>query len=78
MANPAAGVFKQVAYKKEVTYGLIPAAASAQALRRVSSVVDLEEDTYLSNEIKPSFQKSDSRHGVRRGKGKLGLISFER
>lgn len=71
MANPAAGVFKQVAYKKEVTYGLIPAAASAQALRRVSSVVDLEKDTYLSNEIKPSFQKSDFRHGVRRGKGKL-------
>lgn len=71
MPNPAAGVFKQVAYKKEVTYGLIPAASSAQALRRVSSVVDLEKDTYLSNEIKPSFQKSDYRHGVRRGKGKL-------
>lgn len=71
MPNPAAGVFKQVAYKKEVTYGLIPAASAAQALRRVSSVVDLEKDTYLSNEIKTSFQKSDYRHGVRRGKGKL-------
>lgn len=71
MSNPAAGVFKQVAYKKEVSYGLIPAASAAQALRRVSSVVDLDKDTYLSNEIKPSFQKSDFRHGVRRGKGKL-------
>ena len=71
MANPAAGVFKQIAYKKEVTYGLVPAAAAAQALRRVSSVIDLSKDTYLSNEIKPSFQKSDFRHGVRRVKGKL-------
>lgn len=71
MANPAAGVFKQIAYKKEVTYGLVPAAAAAQALRRVSSVIDLSKDTYLSNEIKPSFQKSDLRHGVRRVKGKL-------
>lgn len=72
MPNPAAGVFKQCAYKKEVTYGLVPAAAAAQALRRVSSVIDLKKDTYLSNEIKPSFQKSDYRHGVRRVKGKIG------
>ena len=71
MANPAAGVFKQIAYKKEVTYGLVPAAATAQALRRVQSVMDLNKDTYLSNEIKTSFQKSDFRHGVRRVKGKL-------
>lgn len=71
MPNPAAGVYKVVAYKREVTYGLIPAAAAAQALRRVSSVIDLSKDTYLSNEIKPSFQKSDYRHGVRRVKGKL-------
>lgn len=72
MPNPAAGVFKQVAYKKEVTYGLVPVAAAAQALRRVSSVIDLSKDTYLSNEIKPSFQKSDFRHGVRRVKAKVG------
>lgn len=71
MPNPAAGVFKQIAYKKEVTYGVVPVAAAAQALRRVSSVVDLAKDTYLSNEIKASFQKSDFRHGVRRVKGKL-------
>jgi hypothetical protein len=67
----AAGLFKQIAYKKEVTYGLIPAAATAQALRRNSSVVNLAKDTYLSAEIKSSFQKSDFRHGVRRGKGKI-------
>lgn len=71
MPNPAAGLFKQLAYKAEVTYGLIPAAAAAQALRRVSSTVDLQKDTYLSAEIKSSFQKSDFRHGVRRVKGKV-------
>ena len=71
MPNPAAGVFKQIAFKKEVTYGLVPAAAAAQALRRVTSVMDLTKDTYLSNEIKTSFQKSDFRHGVRRVKGKI-------
>lgn len=73
MPNPAAGLFKQVAYKAEAAYGTIPAATApvAQALRRVSSTIDLNKDTYLSQEIKPSFQKSDFRHGVRRGKGKI-------
>ena len=71
MANPAAGIYKQIAYKKEVTFGVIPAAVNAQALRRVSSVIDLNKDTYLSAEIKQSFQKSDFRHGVRRPKGKI-------
>ncbi len=71
MPNPAAGLFKQIAYKKEVSYGLVPAAAAAQALRRVSSTNDLAKDTYLSQEIKQSFQKSDFRHGVRRWRGKV-------
>lgn len=71
MPNPAAGVYKQIAYKKEVTFGTVPVASAAQAMRRVSSVIDLAKDTYLSNEIKQSFQKSDFRHGVRRVKGKL-------
>jgi hypothetical protein len=71
MTNPAAGIFKQIAYKKEVTFGTVPSASTAQAMRRVSSTLDLAKDTYLSNEIKQSFQKSDYRHGVRRVKGKL-------
>lgn len=71
MPNPAAGLFKQVAYKAETTYGTIPSQASAQALRRVQSTLDLTKDTYLSNEIKTSLQKSDFRHGVRRVKGKV-------
>jgi hypothetical protein len=49
----------------------VPGASGAQALRRVQSTLDLNKDTYLSNEIKTSFQKSDYRHGVRRVRGKV-------
>jgi hypothetical protein len=67
----ATGIFKQVSIKREVTYGLIPAAASAQLLRRVGSTIDLSKDVYQSNEIRPDFQIADYRHGVRRIKGAL-------
>lgn len=65
----ATGIFKRVKFKREVTYGLIPAAATAQLLRRVTSTVDLSKDVYQSNEIRPDFQIADYRHGVRRIKG---------
>ena len=67
----ATGIFKQVALKREVSYGTIPAAASAQLLRRVQSTIDLAKDTYASNEIRPDMQIADFRHGVRRVKGAL-------
>lgn len=67
----ATGIFKLVAIKREVTFGTIPAAASAQLLRRVTSTVDLSKDTYQSNEIRPDMQIADYRHGVRRIKGSI-------
>lgn len=67
----ASGIFKQVALKREVTYGTVPAAAGSQLLRRVQSTIDLTKDTYQSNEIRTDFQISDFRHGVRRVKGSL-------
>jgi hypothetical protein len=67
----ATGIYKQVAIKREATYGTIPAAASAQLLRRVQSTIDLQKDTYASNEIRPDMQIADFRHGVRRIKGSL-------
>ena len=67
----AAGVFKQLAYKVESTYGSAPTQASAQALRRVQSTVDLTKETYQSNEIRTDLQMADFRHGVRRVQGKL-------
>lgn len=71
MTNPAAGVFKQLVYKAESTYGTIPAAGSAQYLRRVQSSLDLMKDTYQSNEIRTDQQVYDFRHGVRRVQGKI-------
>lgn len=70
MAN-AAGLFKALTYKKEVTYGLVPAASAAQALRRISSDISLKKDTYTSSEIRPDQQTADFRHGVRRVSGKI-------
>lgn len=66
------GVYKQVAYKSEGTnYGTMPAAAGAQALRRVTSSLDLTKDTYQSNEIRPDLQVSDFRHGLRKVGGTI-------
>jgi hypothetical protein len=67
----AAGLYKQLAFKKEVTFGLIPAAAAAQSLRRVSSTLSLTKDVYQSNEIRTDMQVADMRHGVRRVKGSI-------
>jgi hypothetical protein len=67
----ASGVFKQVTYKVEATYGVMPAAAAAQAMRRVTSSLDLTKDTYQSNEIRPDFQVADFRHGLRKVGGSI-------
>jgi hypothetical protein len=62
----ASGVFKQVAYKVETTYGVVPSAGGAQSLRRVESSLDLTKDSYQSAEIRTDMQVGDIRHGVRR------------
>jgi hypothetical protein len=67
----ASGVFKQVTYKAETQYGTAPAASAAQAMRRVTSSLDLTKDTYQSNEIRPDFQVSDFRHGLRKVGGSI-------
>ncbi len=67
----ASGLYKRVKYKKEVTFGLKPAAAASRALRRIQSDLSLTKDSYKSNEIRPEQQVKDFRHGVRRVAGKL-------
>lgn len=67
----ASGIYKQVTYKEEVTYGVMPAAGSAQAVRRVTSSLDMTKDTYQSNEIRPDFQMADYRHGLRKVAGAI-------
>lgn len=61
----ATGVNKQVKYKVESAWGTVPAAATAQALRRVTSDIDLTKDVYESNEIRTDYQVADMRHGSR-------------
>jgi len=68
----ASGVYKQVAYKSEgANYGVAPAAAAAQSMRRVSSSLSLAKDTYQSGEIRPDFQVADFRHGLRKVGGSI-------
>ena len=61
----AVGVAKQVAYKKETTWGTAAIGAGGQLLRRVTSTLDLAKQTYQSQELNTSYQIKDFRHGVR-------------
>lgn len=67
----AAGLFKQVAYKVETTFGTAPGQSGGQLLRRVQSTIDLSKETYASNEKRTDFQIADFRHGVRRVQGQI-------
>ncbi len=67
----ASGVFKQVTYKVETTYGVMPAAGAAQAMRRITSSLDMTKDTYQSGEMRPDFQMADFRHGLRKVAGTI-------
>lgn len=67
----AAGLFKQLAYKVETTYGTAPGQSGGQALRRVQSTIDLTKESYAANEKRTDFQIADFRHGVRRVAGQI-------
>ena len=67
----ARGVSKLVAVKKESQWGVPAGASGAKLLRRVTADFNLVKENYESNEINPSFQTIDSRHGVRSVEGSL-------
>lgn len=67
----ATGVNKKLKYKAEATWGVPPAAAAAQALRRVTSTLNLRKATYESNELSPTMQRRDYRHGTRTVEGSI-------
>lgn len=67
----AAGLFKQLAYKVESSFGVAPGQASGQLLRRVQSTIDLTKEAYAANEKRPDLQMADYRHGVRRVAGQI-------
>lgn len=66
------GVAKLVRYKKQAGgLGVIAGTTGGQALRRVTSLIDLSKGTYQSNEKRSDFQVGDYRHGARRVEGPL-------
>lgn len=67
----ASGVAKELRYKRETSWSVLPATNSAQFLRRVSSELDLQKDTYQSSEIRKDKQIADFRHGVRSVSGPI-------
>jgi Phage tail tube protein len=71
----ATGVAKQVVIVEELTEGVSPV-SGGKTLRRVSSDLALNKDSYESQEILVSQQLRDARHGVRRPQGTFaGQIS---
>lgn len=67
----ASAVAKQVRYKKETTFNTAPGATDGQLLRRVESTLDIDKDTFASNEIRSDYQVSDFRHGARSTSGSI-------
>lgn len=67
MSTIATGIFKKVHFKKQSTQGTLATggAATGQTIRRVTSTLDLSKASYRSNEIRPSQQRPNGRHGVR-------------
>lgn len=71
MSTKAQGVFKEVRYKKETTWGDLAGTSGGVKLRRVSADFNPTADVYSSNEINTTFQTIDSRLGVRGAEGSL-------
>ena len=65
------GINKLLVAKKESVWGTPAGATGARLYRRVTSAFQLEKDTYNSNEIQPSQQMRDMRHGTRRSSGTI-------
>jgi len=71
----ATGVAKRLSIVEEATFGTSPVTGS-KYWRRVTSDLALGKDTFESQEIMPSMQIRDARHGVRRPQGTIaGQIS---
>ncbi|WP_434033719.1 phage tail tube protein [Cupriavidus sp. a3] len=72
----AKGLFKQLRYKLQTAQGVAAGTSGGQILRRVTSDISLNKDTYQSEEIRSDQQIADFRHGVRRVAGTInGEIS---
>lgn len=71
MATKAKGVSKQIAYKKETTFGTIAGATGGKLLRRTSADFTSTRESYESAEIRTDRQIADFRLGTRSSDGSL-------
>ena len=71
MATKAKGVSKQIAYKKETTFGVAPGATGAKLLRRTSADFNSVRESYSSSEIRTDYQVADFRLGTKSTDGSL-------
>lgn len=71
MATKAKGVSKQVAIKKETTFGVLAGAAGAKLLRRTSADFNSTRESYQSSEIRTDQQVADFRLGTKSTDGSL-------
>lgn len=68
----AAGVFKEVRYKKNAgDWGELESTSGGKKLRRVTANFNPTAEVYSSNEINTTFQNVDTRLGVRGAEGSL-------
>ena len=71
MATKAKGVSKQIAYKKETTFGVLAGDTGGKLLRRTSADFNSTRESYESAEIRTSRQVSDFRLGTKSTDGAL-------
>lgn len=66
------GVGRVISYKKEATFGVLPANdSSAKKLRRVSFGLGMQKDLIKSEEIRTDYQRPAGRHGMRKVEGPI-------
>lgn len=71
MATKAKGVSKQIAYKKETTFGVLSGTTGGKLLRRTSADFTSTRESYESAEIRTDRQIADFRLGTRSSDGSL-------
>lgn len=67
-----------IAYGVETTFGTPATATAGKALRRVSTSLTTQKDSFQSNEVRRDLQVSDLRHGMRSARGSIeGELSIQ-
>ncbi|SCM71497.1 hypothetical protein KL86PLE_100238 [uncultured Pleomorphomonas sp.] len=67
-----------IAYGVETTFGTAATATAGKALRRVSTSLTTQKESFQSNEVRRDLQVSDLRHGMRSARGSIeGELSIQ-